>query len=246
MHSLPKILLVEAKLLLREKWALIFVFGLPVMLLLGLGSQPGANEPSTDLGGQTAAELIAAIGVGMALTILGLQVLPSVLAGYRERGMLRRLGVTPVPPAALLAAQVIVNVISAAIVTVALIVIGRVAFGTPVPVRFAAFLLAAILTMASLFALGMFIAAVAPTGRGAWGIGMLLFFPSLFLGGVYIPREAMPSALRRIGDFTPLGAGLQALRDAWLGAAPRPLGLVIMAAYAVVAAAAAARFFRWE
>jgi ABC-2 type transport system permease protein len=246
MQALPKILFVEAKLLLREKWPLLFVFALPIGLLLGFGAQPGADEPSADLGGESGAQLIAAIGAGIALTALGLQMLPTVLAAYRERGILRRLGVTPVPPAALLVAQVILNVISAIVVIAVLIVVGRLAFGTPLPERFPEFLAAAILTMASLFAIGLLVAAVAPTGRGAQGIGLALFFPSLFFGGVYIPREAMPSVMRHIGDFTPLGAGLQALRDAWMGADPRPLYLAIMAGYAVVAAAAAARFFRWE
>jgi ABC-2 type transport system permease protein len=246
MHALPKILVVELKLLLREKWPLLFVFALPVGLLLGFGAQPGAGKPSADLGGQSGAEYIAAIGAGIALTALGLQMLPTVLAAYRERGILRRLGVTPVPPAALLFAQVIVNVLSAIVVFTLLIVMGNLAFGTPVPERFPAFLAAAILAMASMFAIGLLVAAVAPSGRGAQGIGLSLFFPSLFFGGVYIPRESMPGVMRHIGDFTPLGAGLKALRDAWMGLEPRPLHLVIMAAYAVAAGTAAARFFRWE
>jgi ABC-2 type transport system permease protein len=246
MYSLTKILFVETKLLLREKWPLLFVFALPLGLLFGFGAQPGSDKPNADLGGQSGAEYIAALGAGIALTTLGLQLLPSVLAAYRERGILRRLGVTPVPPAALLAAQVILNVISAVIVFAVLIGVGNLAFGTPAPQRFPEFLAAAILAMASLFAVGLLVAAVAPSGRGAQGIGLMLFFPSLFLGGVYIPREAMPGVLRHIGDFTPLGAGLTAMRDAWMGMEPRPLHLVIMAAYAVVAGTAAARFFRWE
>jgi ABC-2 type transport system permease protein len=246
MNSLPRILVVEIKLHLREKWPLLFVFGLPLGLLLGFGAQPGSDKPSADLGGQSGAEYIAALGAGVALTVLGLQSLPSVLAAYRERGILRRLGVTPVPPAALLLAQVVLNLIFAIVVFAMLIGVGNVAFGTPVPQRFPEFLAAATLTMASLFAIGLFVAAIAPTGRGAQGIGLALFFPSLFFGGVYIPRETMPSVLRHIGDYTPLGAGLKAVRDAWMGAEPRPLHLAIMAAYAVVAGVLAARFFRWE
>jgi ABC-2 type transport system permease protein len=75
---------------------------------------------------------------------------------------------------------------------------------------------------------------------------MVLFFPSLFLGGVYIPREQMPSALRAVGDYTPLGATLKTMRDTWMGAEPRLAQLAIMAAYAVAAGLTAARLFRWE
>ena len=51
---------------------------------------------------------------------------------------------------------------------------------------------------------------------------------------------------RQIGNFTPLGAALHAVRDSWMGLTPRPEYLGIMAAYAVISAALAARFFRWD
>jgi ABC-2 type transport system permease protein len=56
----------------------------------------------------------------------------------------------------------------------------------------------------------------------------------------------MSAVMRQIGNFTPLGAALHAVRDSWMGLAPRPEYLGIMAAYAVISAALAARFFRWD
>jgi ABC-2 type transport system permease protein len=67
-----------------------------------------------------------------------------------------------------------------------------------------------------------------------------------FLAGVYIPSEEMSSTMRQVGNFTPLGSALHAVRDSWMGLDPRPEYLGIMAAYAVIAGALAARFFRWE
>ena len=97
-----------------------------------------------------------------------------------------------------------------------------------------------------MFALGLLAAAAAPTARSAAGLGWLLFFPNMFLAGVYFPTEEMSPAMRQIGNFTPLGSALHAVRDSWMGLAPRPEYLGIMAAYAVIAGALAARFFRWE
>ena len=108
------------------------------------------------------------------------------------------------------------------------------------------FILSLLLGIAALFSLGLLVAAVAPTARSAAGLGWLLFFPNMFLAGVYIPTEEMSPVMRQIGTFTPLGSALHAVRDSWMGLAPRPEYLGIMAAYAVIAGALAARFFRWD
>ena len=97
-----------------------------------------------------------------------------------------------------------------------------------------------------MFAIGLVIAALAPSGKAGNAIGTVLFFPVMFFAGLWVPREAMPAILRRIGDFTPLGAGEQALRDATSGAWPHPGQVAVLAAYVVVCGLAAARLFRWE
>jgi ABC-2 type transport system permease protein len=243
---LAKLTFTELKLFLREPMVVLFVFLLPAGLLLGFGFQPGSGDAEKTLGGQTPAEYIAALGVGIALAILGLSVLPSVLSGYREKGVLRRLATTPVRPVYLLVAQLLLNAAAAVLVVAVLVVAGGLLFGTPVPERFPAFVAAVALGMAALFAIGLLVSAVAPSGKAGNAIGMVLFFPSMFFGGVYIPRESMPRVLRDIGDYTPLGATLKTMRDAWMGADPRPAQFAIMAAYAVIAGLAAAKLFRWE
>ncbi|GLY74146.1 ABC transporter permease [Actinoallomurus iriomotensis] len=241
-----RITLMELKLTLREVVVPLFVLVLPLGLLLGFGFQPGSRHPDAHLGGQTSAAYIAAIGAGICLAILGLNVLPTALAGYREKGVLRRLATTPVRPVYLLAAQIVLYAAAALFTVAVLIAVGNVLFGTPVPKALPAFLAALLLGIAALFAIGLLVAAVAPSGRAGQGIGMILFFPNLFLGGVYIPREAMPAVLRDIGDYSPLGATLKTMRDAWMGTEPRVAQLAIMAAYAVVAGFAATKLFRWE
>jgi len=236
----------ELKLNLREFVVPLFVLVLPIGLLLGFGFQPGSDRANADLGGQTGAAYIAAIGAGIALAVLGLSVLPTTLATYREKGVLRRLATTPVRPAYLLAAQLALYAVAGLCTVAVLIVAGDVLFGTPVPKLWPAFLGTLVLGMAALFAIGLLVAAVAPTGKAGQAIGMILFFPSLFLGGVYIPRETMPAVLRNIGDYSPLGATLKTMRDAWMGTEPRVAQVAIMGGYAVVAGLAATKLFRWE
>jgi ABC-2 type transport system permease protein len=246
MTALTKVTVVESKLFLRDRVAAPLALALPVLLVVAFGVIPGIRDPDPELGGQAPIELVAAIGVSIALAMLGLSVLPTVLATYRERGILRRLGATPVHPVTLLGAQLVVSLVAAVVSITVLVGVGSVAVGLPVPRQLAGFGLTFVLAVAALFTVGLLIAALAPTARAATAISMTLFFPSLFLAGVYVPREAMPPVLQHVSDFTPLGAALQAFRDTWSGELPRPLHLVTMAGYAVVAGVAATRFFRWE
>lgn len=246
MEGFGKFALVETKLFFREKIAALAVFALPVALVVGFGQIPGFSQPAKSLSGQIGTEYIASISVAIVLATLCLNGVPMVVGQYRERGILRRFAATPVSPLTLLAAKLAVYA-AAAVLSVAIVAgVARVVYHVPLPREPGWFGLALALGMAALFGLGMLVAAVAPSARASAGIGFALFFPSMFLAGVYFPTDQMSPALQRVGNFTPLGSALHALRDSWMGIQPRTEYLVIMAVYAVVATAGAAIFFRWE
>jgi ABC-2 type transport system permease protein len=246
MNGFSRLAYIESKLFLRETGAAIGVFGLPVALIIGFGMIPGFGDPQKGLSGQIGTEYIASISVAIVLAVLGMTGVPMVIGQYRERGILRRLGATPVRPLTLLLADLMVWTASAIISVAVLIAVARLAFHVPVPHEAGWFVLSLVLGIAALFALGLLVAAATPTARSAAGFGWLLFFPNMFFAGVYFPTEEMSPVMRQIGNFTPLGSALHAVRDSWMGLAPRPEYLGIMAAYAVIAATLAARFFRWE
>jgi ABC-2 type transport system permease protein len=246
MNRLAKLTVTELKLFMRDPIAWFFAIAFPPLLLVILGSIPAFREPSEDLGGLRVIDLYVPIMVGFVLAMLAISVVPTYLATYREKGILRRLSTTPVHPAGLLGAQVAMALLIALFAVTLVLGVGIVAFDTALPGQPAGFLVAFVLAAASLLSVGVLVAAVAPSGRAASGIGTMLFFPMMFFAGLYVPRDAMPAVLRRIGDFTPLGAGVQALQDAAGGAWPQPLHLAVMAAFAVVAGLAAAKLFRWE
>jgi ABC-2 type transport system permease protein len=66
----------------------------------------------------------------------------------------------------------------------------------------------------------------------------------MFFGGAYLPRFLLPEFLVRVGDYLP--PGVAALQEGWLGAAPDPVQLAILALTALVAGTVAAKSFRWE
>jgi ABC-2 type transport system permease protein len=178
--------------------------------------------------------------------MLGLQFTPAGLATYREKGILRRLATTPVSPMLLLAAQLAASLVSAVVSGALVLAVGRIVFDVALPAQFAGFVLAYLLAACGVFAVGLFIAAVVPTGKAGNAVGTLLFFPSMFFAGLWTPREVMPAALQRIGDFTPLGAGERALHEAMTGHWPNLLSTTVLVGYLVVFGLAAARLFRWS
>jgi ABC-2 type transport system permease protein len=237
----------ELRLFLRERIGIIWGIGFPVVLLIIFGAIPGFRSPvSPDLPGVSVLDAYVPILFAFVLAMLALNVVPPVLAGYREKGILRRLATTPVGPGRVLAAQLIIN-ISMSIVTLAvLLALARIAYHVPLPRQASGFILALALAIAALFGLGMVIAAVAATGRMANAAGAILFFPLMFFSGLWLPIASMPAVLQHISHATPLGAAVQALTDAWQGNFPHPLQLITLAAYAIVLPALAARLFRWE
>jgi ABC-2 type transport system permease protein len=236
----------EMRLFLREPIAVFFGVLFPSLLVVILGSIPAFRVPNEAIGGLRVVDLYVPISIALALALLALTALPSYLGTYREKGILRRLAVTPMPPARLLLAQLLTNLLMAIISVALLLAVARIIFDVALPRQIIGYTVAFLLAAAALFAMGLFVAAIAPSGRSAPSIGMILYFPIMFFAGLYVPRAAMPATLQHIGDFTPLGAGVQALQDSMTGLWPQPLHLAVMAAYVIVFGVAAARLFRWE
>ncbi len=246
MSVLTKLTTAEAKVFLRDPGAPAVVVGIPLALLLVFGLMPGANAPDPKYGGYSAlAAVIAPMAVTILIAMLALTQFPNALGTYREKGLLKRLSASPVPPSRLLAAQLLVNLAAVVVVVVLIVGVGTLALGIALPGNPAGFLLSLVLGAPALFSVGLLVAALAPTGRAASGIGSALFFPMLALGGVWVPKEQLPPFLQHVADVLPLGATLNALRATWAGDAPELLQLGAMAAFAVVCTAIATRVFRW-
>jgi ABC-2 type transport system permease protein len=235
----------EARLVFRDP-GVAWVIVLPLLLVVIFGVIPSTSTPSPDFGGGRFIDFYVPVLVTMIIGLMSLNLLASVLGTYRERGVLRRLAVTPVKPGTLLLAQGIVNMVLLTTIAVVMLAIAGLAFHVPMPRDVLGFVLAFLLCVAAMFSIGLLIAAVAPTGKAANGIGTVLFFPMAFLSGLWTPGPMMSDTIRRIADFSPLGAGAQAMQRAWDGSFPQPLHLVVLAAYTVIIGFIAARRFRWE
>jgi len=244
--AFSKLLLNEMRLAWRVPTGLILGLGLPMLLLIIFGSIPALSQDSKDFGGQSYFALSFPILLSLTVVSLSVLILPRNLVSYRETGILRRLSTTPIPPVWLLAAQVILNFTLAVIGLVLLTIVGVIAFHLSAPREWLGFLLAIILTVSSMFAIGLLVAATALNNGVANVIGGLLFYVLLFFGGIWIPRPLMPHTLLLISNWIPFGASVGAIQNAMQGTFPTTQSLLRLGAYTVFFGYLAIRYFRWE
>ncbi len=247
MNGLWKLTWIEMKLFMREPAAAFFTLVFPLMVLLIFGSIYG-NEPTPFFGGYGSVDVSVPAYAGMIIGSSGLIGLTIIMSMYRERGILRRLNATPVRPQSVLGANVIVSFLMTALGMSLLIVVGKLIFG----LRFAGNLLSVTagftLSSLSFFALGFVLAGLIPTARTAQVVGMVLFYPMLFLSGAAVPLEVLPEKVRQYTSFLPLTQVVKLLRGLWIGESwsQHWTEAGVLAAMLVIGVVVSAKTFRWE
>ncbi|MEV4514401.1 ABC transporter permease [Dactylosporangium sp. NPDC049525] len=246
MSALFKLTAVETRLFLREPIVVFFAVAFAPVLLVVLGLVPSMREPVEELGGMRMIDIYLPIIVAMGIALFALSGLSQLFATYREKGVLRRLRTTPVKPGVMIGAQLLMATAMSVVTMLVMLAIGRFGFDVGLPGQLPAYLVSYLLVALAMFAIGLLVAALAPSGRSASAIGSLVFFPLVFFAGLWVPRDTMNDVLHTISDYTPLGAGVQSLQDATAGHWPHPLHLAVLVGWTILAGGLAARHFRWE
>jgi ABC-2 type transport system permease protein len=244
-HPFRQLARVEALLFARSIGAVVWTALIPVAAVVVLGAVPATRNGSPSFGGRSPLEVYLPILMMYVLLMAAVTMLPAALAGYREKGILRRFSTTPVPPGRLLGAQALIH-LSVAIVIDAVLLVIAVGFGAPVPRQFAGFVLSLLFVAAATLGIGLLVTALASSERTANAVSLVLFFPLMFFAGLWVPRPTMNTVLRTISDYSPLGAGVRAVDQTVSGHWPGFAALLVLAGYAVACSVAAARWFRWQ
>lgn len=250
-HGLRTLTLTEARLLLRDPGTVFFALLFPTVLLVGVGfAMPGMRDVVADAPppweGLTAVAFYVPVVLATAVATVALTTMPVYFATFREKGVLRRLSTTPMKPQGLIGAHLFINLVAVVAAALLAVLVGSLVFDLATPVNLVVVVAAFLLGVLAMFSLGMLIASRADRASTASAIGMTLYFPMLFLAGLWTPGPLMPEVLRTIGGYTPLGAAAQAMTTGWFGDGVPASQLVVMAVWTVVLLPLAARLFRWS
>jgi ABC-2 type transport system permease protein len=246
MQTLIKLTWVEMKLFIREPITMVFTLALPVIFLFVMGGVFGNVPDSEVFRGVGPIDYYVPAYFGLVMCAIGLVSLPVHLTAYREQGILRRLRASSISIWAVMGSQLIVSFVITILGSILLTVIAMLVYDIHLAQTPALLVAAFVLGTLCFSVLGFFLGAVLPSTRSAQGIGILLFFIMLILGGAGPPPEVLTGAMTVVGNLMPLHYVILMLQNPWLGFSWYTSASLIVAGITVAAALLAVRFFRWE
>jgi ABC-2 type transport system permease protein len=244
----------EFRLFRREPLSVVFVLAFPLMMMMLLAAvfgnkQADAHKIQNGMliwRGVTPANYYTAASVAVIVAALGLMTLPIALAGYRERGILRRFHASSIPASTLVGAQLTVALLTLVAATTVMAIVAGLAYHTMLPQDVLGVVVALLAGTAAFGGIGLLLATVIRTSRSAQGVGLMLFFALWLISGTAPPRAVLPAGLRDVGGLLPLTHLVTAVQNPWFGFGWAGADLVFLAAYAAVAGALALWRFRWD
>jgi ABC-type transport system involved in cytochrome c biogenesis permease component len=168
-RGLWNLIWLEIKIFVREPMGFASTVFFPVAIFLLLGRGLGGRAAASD----RLREFVAAdlpVFTVMLMALNAVLSLVTIIAIYREAGILKRLRATPLRPHTILTAHVIVKLIFTAVTLSLMAVAGRKFYPIELHVDWLSFGAALIITTVSVLSLGFLIASLVPTARFAQSV----------------------------------------------------------------------------
>jgi ABC-2 type transport system permease protein len=187
--------------------------------------------------------------------IIGAQVLSSgfwgvgvMLATFREKHLLRRVYITPMPAWIFFAALVTYRVALLAAQAIILIAVGALLFHVRITGNPFSILAILLLGTATFVSLGTIIGALARTTESANNIASILTVPLAFLSDAYVPIDRFPHAVSAALRLLPSTQFIETFRGVSVGGEPLTgfaVWIAALAVWMVAGTVISARTFRW-
>jgi ABC-2 type transport system permease protein len=247
MKSLWQLTWLETKIFIREPLGLCGTVAMPVILFLVLGrvirsvAAPASREEAFLNSGLPvlAAILMVTSAVVSLVTIIAL---------YREGGILKRLRATPLRPITIFAAHVLVKLLLTTVTLALLLAAGRRYYAPDSPGEILRFGVALLFSTGGALSIGFLIASLVPAARFAQPLAGVIFYPMMALSGLFFPIVLMPPWLRAVARVMPMTYMVSLLGGVWRGEslASHLWDIGVIALFGVVFTVIASRVFRWE
>jgi len=247
MRGLLQLTWLEIKIFLREPLGAIGSVVIPVVIYLGLGRTLAPRLPQVPQSTNfvyVSAPVFAAILI-MLSSVLSLV---TIIAIYREGGILKRLRATPLRPWTILTAHVLAKLAFTAATLILMVLAGKRYYPVDLHIPVVSFTIALLLATWSTLSIGFLVASIVRTARFAQPMGALIFYPMVALSGLFFPLSAMSHGMRSVARLVPLTYVVSLLTgilrgESWRVHLPDVGALVLVFAVCI---ALSGRWFRWE
>ena len=236
---------VEQKLFFRSPDVILFNLAMPLVVFI-LITMIAGNKAAADSGlSYLQSSYVALSTVGICCSAF--MSIPISIVESRSQGVLRRMYCSPCSPARLLACDTIASGVMAVLSTLLLTFAAVVFFGYRMSGNVLVYSAVWLLTMMSMFSIGLMVASLCRTTKSMNVATSLIYFPMLFFSGATIPAEIFPKGLRALANIMPLGVGINLLKSVSVGCYDRMAWpVIILLVITVICGAVAVRTFRWE
>jgi ABC-2 type transport system permease protein len=239
----------DQKVFWRDPAAVFFTVMLPLIFLFIFATIFG-NDEIEERGVKTTTYYVPAI-IALAVISANTVGLAINLTEDRERGLLKRVRGTPLPPAVFVAGRVGNAFVISVLMVVLVAVLGKLVYDVSLPDQTIPAVLVTLAVGAFAFScLGFALTAVIPSEDAAPAVTNAVLLPLYFVSGVFIPDSEIPSGVLNVADVFPVRHFFEAFFTAWdpntTGAGFEPGNLAIVAAWGALGLLIAIRYFRWE
>ena len=236
---------VEQKIFFRSPDVILFNLIMPLVVFIVItmitGGKNAGDSGLTYL--QSAYVALSTVGICCSAFMS----IPITIVECRSQGILRRMYCSPCSPARLLACDTICSGVMAILSTLILTAAAVLVFGYRMEGTVFAYAAVWLLTMISMFSIGLMVASLCRTTKSMNVATSLLYFPMLLFSGATIPAEVFPSWFQTVAKRMPLGVGIDLLKSVSMGCYDKIADPVItLMAIAVICGTIAMKTFRWE
>lgn len=248
LRGLWRLTWLEIKIFVREPLGVLGTVGVPVFVFVVLARmlRPVVESNPSEVPRFASADLpIFAAVLIAANAVLSLV---TIVAIYREGGILKRLRATPLAPHTILTAHVLAKLLFTAITIALLAFAGRRYYPISADVPVVSFLLALLLSTVCMISLGFLIASIVPTARFAQPVASVVLYPMIGISGLFVPVESLPPLVEAAARAVPFTYAVSLLRGIWHGAgwAHHAGDVAVLTAMFVALTVVSSRVFRWE
>jgi ABC-2 type transport system permease protein len=244
----------EVRRFLRSREQVVFTLAFPVIMIVIF-----ASIFDGDIGGGVKfAQYFVTGMIATGLMTVGFQALAIQIPIERDRGVLKRLRGTPMPPWVYFAGKVLMVGFIAVAETAVLLAVSALLFGLKLPStvdRWLTFVWVCALGVTACTLCGIAFSSVARTGRGAPAVVTPVALVLQFISGVFFVFTNLPTWMQQVAALFPLKWMCQGLRAVFLPdafAAQEPAGTfelgrvaLVLAGWCVVGLVLCLTTFRW-